>query len=63
MTKEEKIVELEEAVNESSRLLGLEQLNLEALTESIRISEDMIASYEVEIDRLEATIEVLKSLG
>jgi len=62
MTKTEKLEELEGVKSEKQVLLELEKTNLEALVDSIREAQDLIYSYEAEIDRLESNIEILNEL-
>lgn len=62
MTKTEKLEELEGVKSEKQVLLELEKTNLEALVDSIREAQDLIYSYEAEIDRLESNIELLNEL-
>lgn len=62
MTKTEKLEELEGVKSEKQVLLELEKTNLDALVDSIREAQDLIDSYEAEIDRLESNIEMLNEL-
>jgi len=62
MTKTEKLEELEGVKSEKQVLLELEKTNLDALVDSIREAQDLIDSYEAEIDRLESNIDTLNEL-